>query len=536
MNGTPRRETAGPVYGGSLALLTDLYQLTMAQGYWKSGLDRHEAVFHLYFRKNPFNGGYAVACGLDTAARFMESFAFAEDDLAYLASLPGAAVLPSPGAAGPSGGPEAPGSNGAPLFEPGFLDYLAGMRLECDVDAAPEGSVLFAPEPMLRVRGPLPQCQLLETALLNILNFQTLIATKASRVALAAAGSPVLEFGLRRAQGIDGGLSASRAAYVGGCAATSNALAGKLFGIPVRGTHAHSWVMAFDSELEAFEAYAEALPGDCVFLVDTYDTLGGVRRAIEVGRRLRERGRRLAGVRLDSGDLAALSIEARRLLDEAGFADAFVAASSDLDEKAIADLRGRGARVTVWGVGTKLVTGDGQPALGGVYKLGALRPPGGAWRDTLKASGEPAKASYPGILQVRRSSEGGRPVRDTIYDVRQPPAGGGAELLVPVFRAGRRVLPPADLAPGGQVVAGAGRAPFAGDGLEAARLRARGQLASLPAGVLRLSEPERFPVELEPGLAARREALLKTASVRGTRGESFNDIDSSAPSARTSRR
>ncbi|MBI4676230.1 MAG: nicotinate phosphoribosyltransferase [Elusimicrobia bacterium] len=465
----------------SLALLTDLYQLTMAQGYWKSGLGRHEAVFHLYFRANPFKGGYAVACGLEPAAEFLEGLRFSEDDLAFLAELPG-----------PGAGP--PGSDGRRLFEPGFLERLAGLRLTCDLDAAPEGTAVFAPEPMLRVQGPLLECQLLETALLNIVNFQTLIATKASRVALAAAGAPVLEFGLRRAQGPDGGLSASRAAFVGGCAATSNVLAGRLYGIPVAGTHAHSWVMAFESELEAFEAYADANPGDCVFLVDTYDTLEGVRQAIEAGRRLRSRGRRLAGVRLDSGDLAALSKAARRLLDEAGFTDAFIAASNDLDETRIAALLERGASIGVWGVGTRLVTGDGQSALGGVYKLAALRPPGGEWRDVLKASEDPGKASYPGMLQVRRFHEGRRPVRDLIFDLRRPPpipSTGWEDLLVPVFRAGRRVRPP--------------------EGLEAVRARCRSQLASLPAGTLRLSSPQRFPVELEPGLAARRAALMEGA-------------------------
>ena len=275
-------------------LLTDLYQLTMSAAYWKSGRAEQEAVFHLFFRKLPFGGGYAVAAGLADAVEFLRNFRFEADDLAYLATLTG--------------------NDGSPLFGPGFLDYLGKLRMTCDVDAIPEGTVVFPHEPLVRIRGPILQGQLFETALLNVINFQTLIATKAARVCHAANGEPVLEFGLRRAQGPDGAVMASRAAYIGGCASTSNVLAGRRFGIPVRGTHAHSWVMSFDTELEAFRTYADAMPHNCTFLVDTYDTLDGVRHAIEVGRALRERGSKLAGIRLDSGDLAWLSVEARKLL------------------------------------------------------------------------------------------------------------------------------------------------------------------------------------------------------------------------------
>ena len=250
------------LYRHSLALLTDLYQLTMAYAYWKNGLAEREAVFHLTFRQNPFGGQYAVACGLSCAVDFLRELRFTDDDLSYLATLATA--------------------DGRSLFETGFLDYLRGLEFCCDVDAVVEGTVVFAGEPLVRVRGPLLQSQIVETPLLTLVNFPTLIATKAARVCLAAAGRPVLEFGLRRAQGIDGGLTASRAAYIGGCAATSNVLAGKLFGIPVKGTHAHSWVMAFDDERRAFEAYAAALPGNCIFLVDTYDSISGVRNAIAV--------------------------------------------------------------------------------------------------------------------------------------------------------------------------------------------------------------------------------------------------------------
>ena len=251
------------LYGQSLSLLTDLYQLTMAYGYWKQGKADQQSVFHLFFRKNPFKGGYTVAAGLNLAIQYLESFSFEQDDVDYLATITG--------------------NDGKPLFDPEFLRYLGDLSLTIDVDAMPEGTVAFPHQPILRVRGPILQAQLLETALLNIINFQTLIATKSARICHSAGSQPVLEFGLRRAQGIDGSLSASRAAYIGGCAATSNVLAGKLFGVPVKGTHAHSWIMSFDDELEAFENYAHAMPNNCVFLVDTYDTLEGVKKAISVG-------------------------------------------------------------------------------------------------------------------------------------------------------------------------------------------------------------------------------------------------------------
>ena len=482
------------LYKPSLALLTDLYELTMACGYWKAGIAQRRAVFHLTFRESPFGGGYAVACGLKTAVEYFEALRFDRDDLEYLGSLEGA--------------------DGAPLFAPEFLELLGRMPLECDVDAMPEGTVVFAQEPLVRVEGPLIQSQLVESALLNIINFQTLVATKAARVVRAAGGDPVLEFGLRRAQGIDGAISASRAAYVGGCAATSNVLAGRLLGIPVRGTHAHSWVMAFDDESAALRAYADAMPGNCIFLVDTYDTLDGVRRAVEVGRGLRERGHQMLGIRLDSGDLADLSIRARRILDEAGFSDAVIVASSDLDEHAIAALKQQGAAIGVWGVGTRLVTGHPQAALGGVYKLSAVRDGDGPWRPKVKRSEQQIKSSTPGILQVRRYHSDGRAIGDVIYDrehategecVMVDPADGSArhksfpadapweDLLVPVFRGRRRVyeVPP----------------------LDESRRRTGEQLALFDAGVKRLNDPDRYPVGLELGLHQR-----KTDMIRNQRG------------------
>ncbi|MBM4090969.1 MAG: nicotinate phosphoribosyltransferase [Planctomycetes bacterium] len=430
-------EDGKAVRGRGGALLTDLYELTMAHGYWKLDMAAWEAVFFLSFRESPFGGDYCVACGLAPLIDFLEDFRFLPADLAYLDTLTGA--------------------DGRRLFSAEFLEYLGALRLACDVDAVPEGTLAFAQEPLVRVRGPLLQAQLLETALMNVLSFQTLVATKAARVVGAAGDGSVLEFGLRRAQGMDGGLAASRAAYVGGCSATSNVLAGKLFGIPVRGTHAHSWVMSFADELAAFDAYARVMPNNCIFLVDTYDTEQGVSHAIQAARRLDALGHRLLGIRLDSGDLAALSTLARRMLDEAGLSDALIVASGDLDEREIERLKRRGARIDVWGVGTRLVTAFDQPALGSAYKLSALRGPTGQWHDTIKVSEQSIKTSLPGTLQTRRYWVGESPVGDIIFDERRgmaeppeavddgggvfrPPAGAVAsDVLVPVYRGGHLV-------------------------------------------------------------------------------------------------
>ncbi len=273
------------------ALLTDLYQFTMAYGYWKAGLADRQAAFHIFFRRHPFGGGYTLACGLEGAIKFVEHFGFSADDLSYLG--------------------EQKGVTGRPLFERAFLDYLGALKLEVEMDAVPEGTVVFPHEPLVRVVGKVLQCQLLETALLNQINFPTLIATKAARVCLAAQGQGVVEFGMRRAPNVDGCLAASRAAYIGGCIGTSNTLAGKLYGIPISGTLAHSWVMIFEDELKAFEAYAAAMPDNCLLLVDTYNSLAGVANAVKAGKKLQQQGHRFIGIRLDSGDLAYLSIQAR---------------------------------------------------------------------------------------------------------------------------------------------------------------------------------------------------------------------------------
>ena len=487
------------LYAPSLTLVTDLYQLTMAYGYWRQGMQDREAVFHLYFRQAPFQGGYAVAAGLALAVDWLENLRFSEDDLAYLGSLRG--------------------SKGAALFPPEFLDYLRQLTFTCDIDAVAEGTVMFGNEPLLRVRGPLLQAQLLETALLTLVNFQTLVATKAARIREAAGpGDQVLEFGLRRAQGFDGGLGASRAAFLGGADATSNVLAGQRYGIPVRGTHAHSWVQAFADETQAFSAYAQAFPDDSVFLVDTYDTIEGVRQAIKVAREMRARGHELAGIRLDSGDLAYLSREARAVLDEAGFPQTRIVASNDLEENLITSLKQQGARIDTWGVGTQLVTAYNQAALGGVYKLAALRKADDSgWDFTLKLSEQVAKTSIPGILQIRRYlNEYDRPRADMLYNTAAPlpdpltlvdpadatrrlvvkPETRFRELLAPVFRRGQRVLDLPTLAE--------------------SRAHAQREVQSLDPGIRRFLNPHAYPVGLEKTLYDyRTQLILEKRPVRG---------------------
>lgn len=440
----PRSHLA-TVYRPDFGLLTDLYQLTMAAGYYDRGLQRRQSVFHLFYRKAPFGGVAALAAGLPLAVDLIEGLRFSADDVQYLGRLKGA--------------------DGEPLLREPFLNYLQRMRFSGSVYAVPEGEIVLPYEPLLRIEAPLLEAQLLETALLTVMNFSTLIATKAARIKAAAGDDTVLEFGLRRAQGIDGGLTASRAAYLGGCDATSNVWAGRYYDLPVKGTHAHSWVMVFPSEIEAFEAYAEAMPNNSTFLVDTYDTERGVRRAIEVGTKLRERGHTMLGIRVDSGDLVERSIMARDMLDAAGFPEASVVASDSLDEYAIADLKARGAKIDTWGVGTRLATSYDQPALGGVYKLAAIQNEAGEWEDRIKLSETPLKTSYPGRLQVRRyydpdgSTRGsqlynlmdeGEPARSilkpdgTAFPTLKQTA-NTVDLLVPVFEDGALVLLPSTL-------------------------------------------------------------------------------------------
>lgn len=389
-------------YGTNLALFADFYQLTMTYGYWKQGLAERQAVFHVYYRRPPFGGHYALAAGLEDLVHWLEQWQLGSSDLDYLSSLTDGA--------------------GAPLFESAFLDALATLRFTGDLYAVPEGTIVFPQQPLLRLQAPLWQAQLAETALLNALNFQTLIATQAARLVQAADGDPILEFGARRAQGWDGALSASRAAYIGGVAATSNVLAGKLYGIPVKGTHSHSWVMSFESERQAFEAYAAAFPQQAVFLVDTYHTLEGVQQAIVVGQQLRAQGQDLLGIRLDSGDLVTLSRQARQLLDGAGFDQTAIIGSDGLDVATIRQLKAAGACIDIWGVGTQLVTAAEQSSLGAVYKLAALQDANGNWQPKIKLSDTPAKISTPGLLQVRRYAQSdGHPFGDMIWNHQDGP-------------------------------------------------------------------------------------------------------------------
>lgn len=496
MNFPARRDEGLSIYGGSLSLLTDLYQLTMAYGYWRSGMAQREACFSLSFRRNPFGGGYTIACGIGTLASYLERFSFDTSDLDYLATLTG--------------------TDGGTVFDEGFLKFLGDSPLACTIDAVEEGTVVFPHEPLIRVRGPIWQAQVLETAILDIINFQTLIATKAARVVESTAGEPVLEFGLRRAHGIDGGLSASRAAYVGGCSGTSNVLAGKLFGIPVKGTHAHSWVMSFGDELESFKAYAKALPNNCIFLVDTYDSMQGVRNAIEVGHWLREQGQRLQGIRLDSGDLAYISIEARRVLDEAGFEDTVIFASNDLDEWIIESLKKQGATIAAWGVGTKLVTGQDDGALGGVYKINAIRDEDGVWQPRIKLSEQAVKVSTPGVLQVRRFSQDGALVADAVLDESSGPV-EECTIIDPVDHTRRRTLSNSLdaqdlLAP---LYVDGKPAPGRDDSLHAGRERAKAGLKSLHPTIRRFTYPHVYPVGLEQELHELRTRLILEARRAG---------------------
>jgi nicotinate phosphoribosyltransferase len=464
-------------------LLTDLYELTMLAGYLEEGMTETPAVFDLFFRQNPFQGGYAIFAGLDTALDYLEGLRFEEDELAYLTGLG--------------------------LFRPSFIEYLRDFRFRGTVTAPPEGTAVFANEPLLTVEGSLAEAQFVETALLNIINFQTLVATKAARISKAAAGGDVIEFGLRRSQGPDGGLSAARAAFVGGVRSTSNVLAGKTFGIPVRGTHAHSWIMAFPDELTAFRKYAEVFPDSCILLADTYDTLrSGISNAIIVARELRKQGHDLRGVRIDSGDLAYLSREARRMFDAAGFPGVKIVASNELDEYIIDSIRDEGGKVDIYGVGTKLSTcmGEGGGALGGVYKLVRVGD-----CPKLKVTSDLGKATLPDRKSLVRAvapdgsfiqdviTLAGEEIRpgDTVFD----PANSLQHVAIPVnarFEDLRSV-----------VMAEGKRTSRQAETLDTAADRCSGQLHRLPEGCIRLINPHRYKVSISSGLNALRIRLME---------------------------
>ncbi|MCI5943261.1 MAG: nicotinate phosphoribosyltransferase [Eubacterium sp.] len=428
------------MFSSNLTMMTDLYELTMMQGYFFEG-SQDTVVFDVFYRSNPSGSAYAITCGLSQLIDYVKNLSFSYDDIEYL--------------------------RGLGIFREEFLSYLAGFHFSGDIYAIPEGSVVFPKEPLVKVIAPIMEAQLVETAILNIINHQSLIATKASRVNYAAGGG-VMEFGLRRAQGPDAGTLGARAAVIGGCDGTSNVLAGELFGIPVLGTHAHSWIMSFPDEYTAFRTYAQMYPDACILLADTYDTLkSGIPNAIRVFKEMKEQGIHSAkyGIRLDSGDLAYLSKKARKMLDEAGFPDAIISASSDLDEYLINSLKNQGAAITSWGVGTNLITSADNPAFGGVYKLAAIKKPGETeFTAKIKISENPEKITNPGNKTVYRiyDNETGKIKADLIclvgetYDTsrdlkifdpistwKKSVIPGGTyhmrELLVPIFQSGQCV-------------------------------------------------------------------------------------------------
>lgn len=363
----------------NLTLLTDLYELTMMQGYFKNKEENRTVIFDAFYRTNPFGGGYAIMCGVEQLVRYVKDLHFSSQDIEYLRSLN--------------------------IFDADFLDYLADFRFTGDIYAIPEGTLMFPREPMVKVIAPIAQAQLMETAILNIINHQSLIAAKAARICYAAKGDGVMEFGLRRAQGPDAGTYGARAAVIAGCVGTSNVLCGELFDVPVKGTHAHSWIMSFPDELTAFKTYADLYPNACILLADTYDTLkSGVPNAIKTFQYMRDKGTlgKGYGIRLDSGDLAYISKKAKKMLDEAGFPDAIISASNDLDEHLINSLKDQGATITSWGVGTNLITAKDNPSFGGVYKLAAIQDDDGKFIPKIKLSENTEKVTNPGNKKIYR--------------------------------------------------------------------------------------------------------------------------------------
>ncbi len=472
-----------------MTLLTDLYQLTMVGGYYLLGKTKEKANFDYFFRKIPEQGGFCVSAGLQQLIDYIQNISFDPEDIAYLKSLG--------------------------VFTPEVLDYFSKLRFTGDLYAVPEGTLVFPQEPIVRVTAPLPEAQFIETALLNFLNFQTLIATKAARICIAAGDDPVIEFGVRRAHGPDGGLSAARAAFIGGARATSNLMAGRVFGIPVRGTLAHSWVESFSSELESFRAYGKTYPKNCILLVDTYDTLrSGVPNAIKVGQELRESNRgELLGIRLDSGDLTFLSREARKMLDEAGFDRARILGSSDLDEWLIESIKKQGAEIDVWGVGTRLVTSYSCPALGGVYKLSAIFENG--WmRPKLKVSDDPDKTTNPGIKKVIRFYDDKNFMRGDVIVLQEEtlPSERPVKAYHPVFSHVSKTYPAhfkreeilVPIIKGGQVI-------YSSPPLPEIQRNTLQNLTSLRPEYKRLQNPHIYHVSLGETLFQQKQELLKAA-------------------------
>nr|MDD6335153.1 nicotinate phosphoribosyltransferase [bacterium] len=468
----------------NLTLLTDLYQLTMMQGYLRCGKQDEMAVFDVFFRHIDDFSEYAVVAGLEQAVEYIRDIHFGPEELDYIRNLH--------------------------IFDEDFLEYLKNFRFEGDIDAMPEGTICFPGEPLVRVKAKLPQAQLIETALLNIVNHQTLIATKASRVVYAAQNTAVMEFGLRRAQGPDAGLYGARAAIIGGCDSTSNVLAGQMFDVAVKGTHAHSWVMSFPSELEAFRAYADVFPDGCMLLVDTYDALkSGMPNAIKVFNELRAKGHEPVGIRIDSGDLAYLSKQARRMMDEAGFPNTIVCASGDLDEELIWDLRAQGAAIDIWGVGTKMITSKNNPALGGVYKLSALEE-NGQLVPKIKISESQWKITNPGVKQVWRLYDADGmatadlvTLEDEVIDESRP-----LTIFDPVETWKRMTLTDFTARPLLQPVLRKGEVVCDLPPLNEIKKYAKKEMATLWEEYKRLKNPHIFKVDLSDKLYALKQELL----------------------------
>ncbi|GAM08138.1 nicotinate phosphoribosyltransferase [Geobacter sp. OR-1] len=464
-------------------LITDLYELTMLAGYLEEEMSGTPAVFDLFFRHNPFNGGYAVFAGLTPALAYLENLRFTQEELSYL--------------------------KGLGIFKSHFLDFLGEFRFHGTVTAPAEGTVVFGSEPLLTVEGTLAEAQFVETALLNIINFQTLVATKAARICTAAGDGTVIEFGLRRAQGPDGGLSVARAAAIGGVRSTSNVLAGMVHNLPVKGTHAHSWIMAFPDELTAFRKYAEVFPDSTILLVDTYDTLkSGIPNAITVARELRSHGHALVGVRLDSGDLAYLSKQSRRMFDEAGFPEVRIVASNELDELVIDSIRDEGGRVDIYGVGTRLATcmGEGGGALGGVYKLvrsGDL--------PRLKVTSDLAKATLPDRKRLLRAIAPDQSFIQDIITLDTETIAPGDIVFDPANPLQHKPIPENATLVDLRTVVMAGGQPVspAHESLDRLADRASDQLQRLPQGTLRFMNPHRYKVSISKGLQELRQRLVQ---------------------------
>ncbi|HEU4962565.1 MAG TPA: nicotinate phosphoribosyltransferase [Bacilli bacterium] len=459
----------------NLALHTDKYELNMMYAHWINGTQDKMAVFDVFFRKTPFGNGYAVAAGLERIVRYLQKLKFSEEMIAYLAEQ-------------------------EERYDPAFFDALREFRFTGNLYAVPEGTIVFAKEPLLRVEARVFEAQLIETALLNFLNFQTLIATKAARIRQVAPDDVLLEFGTRRAQEADAAVWGARAAVIGGFDATSNLLAGHLFGIPTKGTHAHAWVQDHDSEEQAFEHYAKALPDQVTLLVDTYDTLkSGIPNAIKVAKHLEAQGKKMNGIRLDSGDLCYLSKQARQMLDDAELDYVQIVASSDLDEKTILNLKAQGSRIDIWGVGTKLITAYDQPALGGVYKLVA-REVNGQYEPTIKISGNPEKITTPGVKQVYRiiNRKTGKSEGDYIalLDETDVQRGKRIKMFDPVHTYISKYVSDYDAVPLLEPIFEKGELVYELPSLQAIQAHHRSQLPLFWPEYLRLLNPEAYPVDL----------------------------------------